>query len=667
MMNISGGYELVTGIFLGSWLICSSVGAMLAGRSELTDLKKINLIFSLSPLFSISMMFLLSRIFLNTGETPSFLISMIYTLMVLLPFCLVSGFTFIKLICLARSGNDFSPGRSFSVETIGGVVAGLLISFLTSGFLNTYQLLLLVMLLSVSYVLLSYYLEKPSSKLAMRVAIALIASVIILSSPDNLFRQILLPGIKVTGSEDTPYGNITYGQYKGEKSIYYNHRLLIYKSDVIEREENIHYAMLQSAEPKKIILISGSLEGQLQEVIKYPVSEVVYIERDPALAKATTSASDTLPFKLSVVNSDAFRYIRKAEDKADVIILSVPPPSTLQLNRYYTTEFFHAVKQKLKDGGVFMCSPGPANDYFNKESVRLYSSIYNSLSSVFRYVKPVVGNKLYFIAAGKEISVDFCKLTEMRNITNAYVGPDFLSDDLTERKSEEFAGLMDSHIRQNRSSFPVASYHFQLYNFSRDKGEKMPAMIIMILVFAAPLLLIKKRQMLMYFSASALAGFEIIILLTLQIIIGNMYQLSGLVIAGLMAGLAAGSGARIRVLNGISPFKTGILLVLLYAAAGLLYNQLTGFRYEIPVVGFILLSAFFPALLTGKLFYELTSGKNQQQAAVSVYSADLAGSALGFILITGVSIPVLGIKVSIFILSALIFTGLLIGTVKNKL
>ncbi len=50
----------------------------------------------------------------------------------------------------------------------------------------------------------------------------------------------------------------------------------------------------------------------------------------------------------------------------------------------------------------------------------------------------------------------------------------------------------------------------------------------------------------MYFSASALAGFEIIILLSLQVMVGNMYQLTGLIIAGLMTGLAVGSGINIR-------------------------------------------------------------------------------------------------------------------------
>jgi spermidine synthase len=667
MLNISGGYELVTGVFLGSWLIGSSIGAALSGSSKLMDLKKINLIFSLSPLFSISLMFFLSRMFLNTGETPSFLVSLLYTFLVLLPFCMVSGFTFMKLISSARSGNDYSPGKSFSIETIGGVAAGILISLLTAGILNTYQLLLLIILLSLARVILFYYLSDKGVKTAVRLVILILATWIILSGPDQFFRQILLPGISVTGSEDTPYGNITYGEYHGEKSTYYNQRLLTYNYDVAEREENIHYAMLQSTSPEKVILVSGSLKSQLPELLKYPVKEIIFLERDPALARVWSFPADTLGINLSVVNSDAFRYIRKTGGLADVIILSVPPPSTLQLNRYYTTEFFSAVRKKLNDGGIFMCSPGPGNDYFNKESVRLYSSIFNSLSSVFRNVKPVVGNKLYFIASDNEISVSFCRMAEEKEISNVYVGPDFLSDDLISNKTEEMLNLMDREVGQNKSSFPVASFHFQSYNFSKYTGEKTPAIIILIIIFATPLFLMKRRYMLMYFSASALAGFEIIILLTLQIIIGNMYQLTGLIIAGLMAGLAVGSGSKIRLLNGLSSSNTGILLLFLYAFTGLMYNSVIGLKNEIPALGLIVLSAFLPALLTGRLFHELTVNRSEMSAAASVYSADLAGSALGFILVTGVAIPVLGIRASIFLLSSLIFAGLLFGTLRNKL
>jgi spermidine synthase len=667
MLNIAGGYELVTGIFLGSWLIGSSIGSKLAGNSTLTDIKKINLIFSVSPALSIGIMFFLSRMFLNSGETPSFLVSLVYTFLVLLPYCIVSGFSFVKLTSLARAGNGFLPGKSFSIETAGGVLSGIIISLLTSGLLNTYQLLLLIILFSISYAILTFFLVRTGLKLAARIIIFFLASAIIIFRPDIFFRQILLGGIKVTASEDTPYGNITYGSYKGEKSTYYNQRLLTYNSDVVEREENIHYAMLQSDSPEKVILISGSLSSQLPEILKYPVKEIVYIERDPALAKSTAAFPDTLPVKLSVLNSDAFRYIRKAGEPADVIILSVPPPSTLQLNRYYTTEFFTAVRKRLKSGGVFMCSPGPGNDYFNKESLNLYSSVYNSLSSVFKNVKAVVGNKLYFIASDKELSVSFCLLTDKKHIRNIYVCPDFLSDDLIANKTEEITALMDPKMRQNKSSFPVASYHFESYNFSKYSAEKIPVIILMIAIFVLPVFFVRKRYMLMYFSASALAGFEIIILLTLQILIGNMYQLTGLVIAGLMAGLAVGSAAKFNILNEISLLRKGFFLLLFYTTVGLIYNLIVRVNYEVPALAIIISAAFFPAAMTGHIFHELTVKGGEISSTPSVYSADLAGSALGFILISGVAIPILGIQSSIFLLSLLIFAGLLFGTIRNKL
>ena len=49
--------------------------------------------------------------------------------------------------------------------------------------------------------------------------------------------------------------------------------------------------MLQSTSPDKVILISGSLNTQLPEIMKYPVKEIVYIERDPALVRSLVFTS----------------------------------------------------------------------------------------------------------------------------------------------------------------------------------------------------------------------------------------------------------------------------------------------------------------------------------------------------------------------------------------
>lgn len=665
MMNISGGYELIAGIFLGTWLITSAAGSSLAGKSQLMDLKKINLIFALSPLFSLFLLFLLSRLFLETGETPSFLVSLIYTLIILTPFCLVSGFTFIRLISFARQRSDFVPGKSFSIETTGGIAAGIVISVLISGNLGTYKILLVIISLFAAYTLLTYYINTSKARILAKVIFTFFISVIVLSEPDIFFRQILLPGIKITESEDTPYGSITKGLYKEEKSVYYNQRLLTYKDDVIEREEDIHYAMLQHGSPSKVILISGSLNSHLPEIMKYPVESVVYIERDPALVKSMMT--DSTCEEVTISNSDAFSYIRKSSEKADVIIMLVPPPSTLLLNRYYTTEFFSRIKEHLNPGGVFMCSPGAAETYFNVESLSLNSSVFNSLREVFPNVKPVAGNKLYFIASENVLSASFCKLAELRGIKNYYVSSDYLADDLLEKKSSEIFKLFNNEMRPNTYSFPIAYNHFQAYLLSKNLNEKIPALVLIIILFTAPLLAIKRRNLIMYFSASALAGFEIIVLLTLQLTAGNMYQLTGLIIAGLMTGLAIGSGAEIQRISSISIPVKSLILVLFYALTAYAYDPILNTESRFFAICMIMLLSFIPAFITGNIFRELTRDNSKgDNYTAALYSADLSGSALGFIVVSGFAVPTFGTSATIYFLGLLVFAGFLFGTIRNK-
>ena len=198
IMNVTGGYELITGSFLGSWLIGSAIGSAIAGKSDLNDIRKLNIFFAAGPLISLILMLFLSRVFLNPGQTPSFLEAIIYTILVLIPYCIISGFTFIKLIRIAGKVNDFAPGKSFSIETTGGIIAGISITVLTAGLLSTYKLLLLILLLSVTYVLTTYYISKPNIKTWIKLFVSLLSALIILLNPDLIFRQILLPGIKVT-------------------------------------------------------------------------------------------------------------------------------------------------------------------------------------------------------------------------------------------------------------------------------------------------------------------------------------------------------------------------------------------------------------------------------------------------------------------------------------
>lgn len=664
-MNITGGYELISGAFLFSWLIGSAAGSALAPKSQLNDIPRINLLFSTGPIISVTLMLLLSRLLLEPGETPSFLTGMVFTFLVLLPFCLISGFTFIKLVSEGQERN-LVPGKSFSVETAGGIAAGIIISLLSAGILNTYQSMLLIVTLGIAYTALTFFIFNKNQKFVFRCAILIISALLIIFSPDIILRQLLLKGINITNTFDTPYGNVTESEYRNEVSIYYNQRLMFYNNDAAESEEDIHYGMLQTDNPGNVLLISGPVHSRMKELDKYSLKSVVYAERDPALSLMGTSVEPVTSSVLKIVNTDAISFIRKTETKFDAVIMLLPPPSSLLLNRYYTFEFFTEVRNKMNPEGVFSCSPGINPNYFNKESIRLYSSIFNSLKAVFKNVVPVGGNKLYFIASDKEISTAFSELAVRKNINNLYVCSDYIQDDLTALKSAEIASLMDIGVKNNMSAFPVASFYYQSFSLSKNLNEKIPGIVLLTLLFALSLRSLRSNNSIMYFSALALAGYEIILLLMLQVSIGNMYQLSGLIIAGLMAGLAAGSGIGIRLSGRVPVSVKTALLILVYSGIGLAAPKIIALEGHFSVTIILILSGFLPAFVTGSFFTDLTSGKTGNSDPARVYSADLSGSAAGFIAFPGLAVPLLGISVSLFILPVLILAGFLFYLTGNK-
>lgn len=658
MMNITGGYELIAGAFLCAWLIGSAIGSTLARGTDIRGTGKAILLFTTAPVLSLLLMLLLTRLILQPGETPSFPAGLIVTFVVLFPFCFSSGFTFIKLTEAGRASGRL-PGLSFSVETAGGIVAGITISVLGAGILNTYQAYLIITLMGITWWLLTFLIRGRTGKSALKAAVLLILSAIIVFPPDFLFRQLILKGIKVTETFDTPYGNLTRGEYHGEKSTWYNQRLVTYSNDAAESEEDIHYCMLQADDPYNVLLISGSAGSRLREIAKYNAGEVVYVERDPALSAGIGNITFDEKVVFDVINDDAYTYVRRTGRKFDAVIMLLPPPSTLSLNRYFTLEFFRSVKKIMNKGAVFSCSPGINPNYFNDESVRLFSPVFNSLKNVFANVVPVAGNKLYFIASDNEVSTSFCNLVEEKNLTNSYVCSDYLSDDLVTARSEEVASLMDESARLNRSTVPGASFHYQSFILSKDPGAKIFSIVLLGLLFAFSLRNFRKGTGIMYFSALALAGYEIILLLMLQLSVGNMYQATGLITAGLMAGLAVGSRTGTTVNGHRKMALLTIILVFLYASTGLLAGRLAEVSCKPAVTVLLMLAGFLPAVITGNLYRSLTSNGAACHNPSRVYSSDLSGSAIGFIMFSGLAVPLLGISISLYILPFLVATGFL--------
>jgi hypothetical protein len=225
---------------------------------------------------------------------------------------------------------------------------------------------------------------------------------------------------------------------------------------------------------------------------------------------------------------------------------------------------------------------------------------------------------------------------------------------------------MDNSIKYNRSTLPIACFYYQSFNLSKNLNEKIPAIILLTLLFAVSLRNFRTENAIMYFSAFALAGYEIILLLLLQLTIGNMYQLTGLIISGLMAGLAIGSGIKIQFPGKKPAGIKALLLILFYAIAGFSIERIISINGNFMLTGLLILSGFLPAVITGSFFRDLTSVEIINSGSSRVYSADLSGSALGFIAFSGLAVPLLGISKSLLILPVLILSGFLFTSISKK-
>jgi hypothetical protein len=170
----------------------------------------------------------------------------------------------------------------------------------------------------------------------------------------------------------------------------------------------------------------------------------------------------------------------------------------------------------------------------------------------------------------------------------------------------------------------------------------------------------------MYFNASSLAGFEIIILALVQITAGNIYQMTSLVLAVAMAGLAAGSVKNYRISGKLTPAFICFTSAVFFVIVAFLTDHLLLINNSRLASIILLLILFVPSFLTGALFRKLTYNDSEGSYSQAVYSSDLAGSATGFIMTAGLLIPLLGIKFALLLLAVLNLSAFLFGLKPDK-
>ncbi|RMF54985.1 hypothetical protein D6745_03565 [Candidatus Woesearchaeota archaeon] len=675
-LSVFYGNELVFGIILANWLLLTGLGAYFGKYSDKIKRKISFIIFSqvlvaFIPFIQVFLIRSLKNIIFPVGSLVGIVEVFVSSLILLLPYCLISGFL-LTLFCTAFSTrNDAaSIGKVYFIDNIGDILGGFLFSFVLIHILNPFQMIFFIMFINLIAALLLAFLINKFKYLVS--ALLVISFLFVIIDFNKISTELQFRNQELVTQTNSPYGNIVVTRTSGQLNFFENGMILFSTENTIANEETVHYAMVQHDNPKSVLLISGGIAGTTGEILKYGVENVDYVELDPkiiALGRAYTPSSLE---GINVINRDARMFVRETNKKYDVVIIDLPDPSTAQINRFYTVEFFGELKKKMSDDGVVSLSLISTANYISDEARKLNSVVYNTLKTHFKNVIVLPGEKNFFIASDGELSTDIARLIKEKGVQTVYVNEDYLKGVFTPDRISQITSSIDEKEGVNHDFSPVTYYYHLLYWMSHFKANYALFIIIIILLMAFFLSRLKAVSFAIFTTGFASSSLEVVLLIAFQVIYGYVYHIIGLIITMFMLGLAAGSfymnkKLRKKNINDLIRLEFAIVLYAVMLPFTLLYlaKHSAGFAANQAVFSVL---TFIIAVMAGMEF-PLASKlhfKKISSTAAELYNADLLGASLGALLVSAFLIPIFGlISVCFFIAFLNLLSGIVLFTKKQ--
>lgn len=720
------GNELSIGIILANWLILEAAGSFFLGR-RVTKVGRnvesyVALQFAIAvflPLVVYGARVVKCMLGIPPGEMVGLFPVLYSSFLLLAPISLADGAKF-TIGCQIYSDltKEAAPSiaRVYIYEAIGAMIGGLLLTFLIIphfqsvevafgvGGLNLISAILLISLfikpflpaLRAKHQLGVSFLRRGAYFLLLGI-ILLASTAYVLFSPKadeihNLSIQTQWQGYDLQYYQNSNYGNIAVTKRGGEFTFYSDGIPIATAPHPDEAfiEELAHLPMLFHYSPRKVLIIGGGVGGLINEVVKHPVEKVDYAELDPLIIEAAHIFSTPLTeFELSnpkvaVHYTDGRLFMSRGREHYDVIIINLPSPSTLQLNRFYTREFFEVADARLsRDGILAVTCPGSLS-YMGEEMATLNACIYYTLHDIFPYIRAIPGETNLFLASpSAKISTAeptlIAQRMQDRNLKTKLLTDFYIQYRLDKARANWLLNSLDQvpEVKLNQDLTPVGLfYDISLWStLVSDRFEDIVRLMgkTNLWVFLIPLatllvafLAIKKRIRTMGIASVAIGivttgfagmAFAMVLILTFQSLYGYVYQMIALLIAAFMVGLAIGSTVMIRIMSRITNNKSLFIklefLILVYSV--IVPVILIVFQsYLAHTVMFALIQAIIPVLslvsgvlvgsefpLANKIYFKGTGRVGE--VAGALYACDLVGAWVGTLIVGIWLIPVMGI------------------------
>ena len=169
-------------------------------------------------------------------------------------------------------------------------------------------------------------------------------------------------------SRETAFQTINITRWKGENWFYYNNVNQFSSIDYWLYFEPMVHPLMQLAQSKERILVLGGENGIIaKELLKYAeVTSIDYLPIDSTLFRI---ASENHHFtalnegalkspKVQAINESIFDFLHRNPNRFDLIFIDIPDPVDIELNQYYTREFYQLCHAALTNKGMLITQAG---------------------------------------------------------------------------------------------------------------------------------------------------------------------------------------------------------------------------------------------------------------------------------------------------------------------
>jgi spermidine synthase len=185
----------------------------------------------------------------------------------------------------------------------------------------------------------------------------------------------------------TPYQRIILTGNGREFKLFLNGNLQFNSRDEYRYHEAlIHPSMASLDNPRDILVLGGGDGMAVRELLKYPsASNITLVDLDrgmtdlfshEGLLSKLNNCSLSDP-RVSIINEDAFVWLRKTPLRFDFVVADFPDPSNYSLGKLYSDTFYRALKKVLKPEGLLVVQS--TSPYYARNS---YWCVVNTLASV---------------------------------------------------------------------------------------------------------------------------------------------------------------------------------------------------------------------------------------------------------------------------------------------